>query len=81
MPLYHFCFFEKKTYTGLLTNYLSFTSFQYKLGLIKTLIDRAYKINDTTHTILRRNMFPSSLIVNKHDVSTCHYTRKISSFN
>ena len=41
-------FFEKKTYTGLLTNYFSFTPFQYKLGLIKTLIDRAYKINNTT---------------------------------
>ena len=39
--------FSKKT--GLLTNYFSFTSFQYKLGLIKTLIDRAYKINNTTH--------------------------------
>ena len=42
-------FFEKKTYTGLLTNYFSFTPFQYKLGLIKTLIDRAYKINHITH--------------------------------
>ena len=35
--------FRKKTYTGLLTNYFSFTPFQYKLGLIKTFIDRAYK--------------------------------------
>lgn len=42
-------FLEKQTYTGLLTNYFSFTSFQYKSGLIKTLIDRAYKINNTTH--------------------------------
>ena len=40
--------FRKKTYTGLLTNYFSFTPFKYKLGLIKTLIDRAYKINNTT---------------------------------
>ena len=38
----------KKMYTGLLTNYFSFTPFKYKLGLIKTLIDRAYKINNTT---------------------------------
>ena len=40
--------FRKKTYTGLLTNYFSFTPFQYKLGLIKTLIDGAYKINNIT---------------------------------
>ena len=41
--------YRKKTYyTGLLTNYFSFTPFKYKLGLIKTLIDRAYKINNTT---------------------------------
>ena len=59
-------FFEKKTSTGLLTNYFSFTPFQYKLGLIKTLINRAYKINNTTQgfqndintltTILKRNV-------------------------
>ena len=41
-------FYRKKTNTGLLTNYFSFSPFQYKLGLIKTLIDRAYKINNTT---------------------------------
>ena len=40
--------YRKKTYTGLLPNYFSFTPFKYKLGLIKTLIDRAYKINNTT---------------------------------
>ena len=40
--------YRKKTFTGLLTNYFSFTPFKYKLGLIKTLIDRAYKINNTT---------------------------------
>ena len=32
---------------GLLTNYFSFTSNSYKLGLIRTLVDRAYKINNT----------------------------------
>ena len=31
--------YHKKTYTGLLTNYFSFTPFKYKLGLIKTLIE------------------------------------------
>jgi len=61
--------FRKKTCTGLLTNYFSFTPFKYKLGLIKTLIDRAYKINNTTQgfqndiknlsVILKRNLFPS----------------------
>jgi len=56
--------FRKKTYTGLLTNYFSFTPFKY--------IDRAYKINNTTQgfqndiknlsVILKRNLFPSWLI-------------------
>ena len=76
--------FRKKTYTGLLTNYFSFTPFQYKLGLIKTLIDRAYKINNTTQgfqndintltTILKRNMFPSWLI----DKSAQGYLRNVT---
>ena len=65
-------FIVQKTFTGLLTNYFSFTPFKYKLGLIKTLIDRAYKINNTTQgfhngiknlsEILKRNMFPKWLI-------------------
>ena len=65
--------FRKKTYTGLQTNYflISFTPFKYKLGLIKTLTDRAYKISNTTQgfqndiknlsVILKRNLFPSWL--------------------
>ena len=62
----------KKTFTGLLTSYLSFCPFTYKLGLIKTLIHRTFKINNTWmgfHTdlqklsvILRRNLFPENLI-------------------
>ena len=40
--------YRKKTFTGLLTNYFSFTPFKYKLEFIKTVIDRAYKINNTT---------------------------------
>ena len=39
--------YRKKTITGLLTNYFSLTSYSYKVGLIKTLVDRAYKINNT----------------------------------
>ena len=75
--------FRKKTYTGLLTNYFSFTPFKYKLGLIKTLIDRAYKINNTTQgfqndiknlsVILKRNLFPEWLI----DKSVKGYLRKV----
>ena len=36
--------YRKNTFTGLLTNFFSFTSFSYKVGLIRTLVDRAYKI-------------------------------------
>ena len=64
--------YHKKTYTGLLTNYFSFTSFKYKIGLIHTLVDRAFKINNSnsgfrkdlaklTET-LKRNSFPSHII-------------------
>ena len=77
-------FIVKKTYTGLLTNYFSFTPFKYKLGLIKTLIDRAYKINNTTQgfhndiknlsEILKRNMFPKWLI----DKSVKGYLSKVT---
>ena len=64
--------FHKTTYTGLLTNFQSFTSFSYKVGLIKCLIDRAYKNNNTNFGfisaisnikfILGRNLFPQGLI-------------------
>ena len=39
--------YRKKTFTGLLTNYFSFTPSSYKLGLIRTLVDRTYKITNT----------------------------------
>ena len=39
--------FHKKTYTGLLLNYFSFVPNSYKYGLIKTFIDRMYRINST----------------------------------
>ena len=64
--------YHKKTFTGLLTNFFSFTSFSYKLGLIRTLLDRAYKINNTPLAFnedakklsytLKRNQFPEHLI-------------------
>ena len=39
--------FYKKTYTGLLTHFSSFTSMKYKVGLVRTLVDRAFKINSS----------------------------------
>ena len=39
--------YHKPTYTGLLTNYFSFIPHSYKTGLIRTLVDRIYKINNT----------------------------------
>ena len=59
-------------YTSLLTDFLSYTSFTYKVGKIRCLIDRAYKINNTLFgfnqdmakltEILNKNLFPSRLI-------------------
>ena len=64
--------YRKNTFTGLLTDFFSFTSFSYKLSLIQTLLDRAYKINNTLlgfnedvkklSYILKRNKFPDGLI-------------------
>ena len=41
------CVYRKKTFTGLLTNYFSFTSYSCKVGPIRTPVDRTYKINNT----------------------------------
>ena len=68
--------YRKKTFTGLLTNVISSTSFSYKVGFIRTLVDRAYKINNSllsfntdvknlTH-IFKKNQFPEYLI-NRED--------------
>ena len=64
--------YHKKTYTGLLTNYFSFCSYSYKIGLMKTLINRTFKINSSWHgyhedisnlkIVLRKNLFPSHII-------------------
>ena len=66
--------YRKKTFKGLLTNYFSFTSRSYKLGLIRTLVDKAYKINNTwlgfheditkLTKILQKNLFPVHLVEN-----------------
>lgn len=36
-----------RTYTGLFTNFHSFVLFSYKLGLVRTLVDTVFKINNT----------------------------------
>ena len=63
---------RKKTFSGLLTNFFSFASYSYKIGLIRTLVDRAYKVNNTLVTfnddvikrlhIFKMNQYPESLI-------------------
>ena len=64
--------FRKKTFTGVLTNFLSYTSFKYKKGLVQCLVERAFKINNTwlgfhndlfeIKNILVKNSYPISLI-------------------
>ena len=64
--------FRKKTFTGLLTNYFSFTPISYKMGLVRTLVDRVYKINNSwigfhkdikdLTLILRKNLFPVRMV-------------------
>ena len=64
--------YHKSTYSGLLLNYTSFTSRFYKIGLIKCLIDRAYKISNTwpgfhddvtkIKDVLKRNCYPPFIL-------------------
>ena len=64
--------YRKVTFTGVLTNYLSFTPISYKIGLVKCLIDRVFKVNNTwmgfhvdlKHVccILKRNCFPEHIL-------------------
>ena len=64
--------FRKSTFPGLLMNFTSFTSYSYKLGLIRTLIDRAYKINSTwlgfhqETTKIRDFLFKNSYPAQRH---------------
>ena len=67
--------FHKKTYSGLLTNYLSFIPMSYKLALLKTLIHRTFKICNNWKIFhldierlkktLQRNKYPLKLIENE----------------
>ena len=64
--------FRKSTFTGLMTCFSSFTAFSYKVGLIKALIDRTYKINNTwlgfnqdidkLFFYLKKNLYPQQLL-------------------
>ena len=64
--------YHKCTYTGLLTNFKSYVPFEYKTKLIKTLLDRTYKINSNWKCFdvdvknlskcLLRNLYPKRLI-------------------
>ena len=78
---------RKKTFTGLLTNFFSFTSFSCALRLVITLIDRAYKINNILlgfneegkklSFIFKKKQFPEGLInkvLNMYLVKVNQYT-------
>ena len=59
--------YHKSTYTRLLLNFKSFTSFSYKISLIKCLIDRSFKICNnwnSFHNVIENNK--SSLIKNAY---------------
>ena len=64
--------YQKKHSIGFYTNYLSFTPFSYKVGLVKTLLNRAFSISSNwsifhlelnkTKEMLEKNLYPSNLI-------------------
>ena len=72
--------YHKTSYTGLLTNFFSFSPHSYKVGLV----NRAYKINNTWHGFhrdieslvitLKKNFFPAKII----DPIIQHYLDKAS---
>ena len=74
--------YRKSTFTGLLQNYNSFVPFTYKKGLIKTLINRTFRLNNTwvgfhldlekLKVILQKNEYPPKLI----DKSVYRYLSK-----
>ena len=76
--------YRKSLFTGLLQNYNSFVPlpFTYKKGLIKTLIDRTFRLNSTwdgfhldfekLKVILQKNEYPPKLI----DKSVNRYLNK-----
>ena len=83
--------YHKSAYSSLLLNYSSFTSRFYKIGLIKCIIDRAYKINNTwpafhddvieIKDVLKRNSYPPFILdeIIKAYNDKIHYNSKVSS--
>ena len=84
--------YQKSTYPGLLLNYTSFTSRFYKIGLIKCLIDRTYKINNSwpgfhgdvskIKDVYKRDSYPPFILdkIVKAYVNKIHYNNnKVSS--
>ena len=61
--------YHKLTYTGLLLNFKSFISFSYKIGLIKCLLDRSFKICNNWNSF-HNDMEALNLILLKMHI--CH---------
>ena len=67
--------YGKKTSIGSFTQFHSFTPMSYKIGLIRCLIQRAFKISSSyiifhnelekIKILLQKNMYPKSVIVNQ----------------
>ena len=82
---------HKATFTGLLANFFGFTPLSYKIGHIRTLVDRVYKIITTVakfnddvkghYYILKKNQYPESLInrVVKSYLDKCHNSKNSTS--
>ena len=67
--------YQKKTSIGLILQFSSFTLMSYKIGLLKCIIDRAFKISSSyiifhnelekIKILLQKNMYPTSIIDNQ----------------
>ena len=67
--------YQKKTSIGLFTQFHSFTPMSYKIGLIRCLIHRAFKISSSyiifhnelekIKILLQKNLYPKSVIDNQ----------------
>ena len=85
-------FLVKNTSIGLYTNFTSFTPFSNKIGLIKTLLDRAFQISDSWNffdqekkikNLLLKNLYPSYLIdkeIKKKENTNINHNNKSVSY-
>ena len=84
--------YRKLTFTGLYTNFMSFTPLSYKIGLIKSLLYRTFKINNTwqgfnddlqlIHNFLQKNSYPQRLLEKITNLFiTQHYCHKAENKN